>query len=81
MRPGSKPKRLSPSCSFAACEGNAARRLQLTLQGFSPSQLFVTVPDEVLPWGVPKPRGTDAGWEGFSKAPAPGLDYIAQLHR
>lgn len=51
-RPGSKPRRLSASCSLTAREGNAARRLQLTLQGFSPSQLFVTVTDEVLPLGV-----------------------------
>lgn len=52
----------------------------MTLRGFSPSQLFVTVTDEVLPLGVPKPRGTDAGCEGFTKAPARGLDYIARLH-
>jgi len=70
---GSKPRRLSASCSLAAREGNAARRLQLTLRGFSPSQLFVTVADEVLPLGIPEPRGTDAGCEGFSKALVPGL--------
>lgn len=72
-RPGSKPRRLSASCSLTARKGNAARRLQLTLRGFSPSQLFVTVTDEVLPSGVPKPRGTDAGCKGFSKASALGL--------
>lgn len=71
--PGSKPKHLPASCSLTAREGNAARRLQPTLRGVSPSQLFVTVTSEVLPLGVPKPRGTDAGCEGFSKAPEPGL--------
>lgn len=44
---------------------------ELTPRGFSPSQLFVAGTDEVLPLGVLKPRGTDAGCEGFSKAPVP----------
>lgn len=42
------------------------------MRGFSPSQFFVTGTVEVLPLGVPKPRGADAGCKGFSEASARG---------